>query len=278
MKKNLIVFFCCILALMLVFTGCSGKPAGQENVLRVAMECSYAPYNWTQSDNANGAMPIADSKDYAYGYDVMMAKHIADKLGMELQIVKIDWDSLVPAVQSGTVDCVIAGQSVTPDRAEIVDFTDPYYFASIVTLVMADGPYADATGISGLAKATCTSQLGTIWYNTCLGQIPEANILPGADSAPAMLMALSSGACDIVCTDLPTAQAAAVAYPNLKVLDFSDVEDNYVVSEDEINICVSLQKGNTELLDSINGVLAEMTVEDYDAMMKEAIAAQPLSK
>ena len=82
----------------------SGTP-----VLRVAMECGYAPYNWTQSDDSNGAVPIEDSKDYAYGYDVMMAKKIADKLGCELQIVKLDWDSLIPAVQSGTVDCVIAG-------------------------------------------------------------------------------------------------------------------------------------------------------------------------
>ena len=89
----------------------SGTP-----VLRVAMECGYAPYNWTQSDDSNGAVPIEDSKDYAYGYDVMMAKKIADKLGCELQIVKLDWDSLIPAVQSGTVDCVIAGQSITSDR------------------------------------------------------------------------------------------------------------------------------------------------------------------
>jgi putative lysine transport system substrate-binding protein len=126
----------------------SGTP-----VLRVAMECGYAPYNWTQSDDSNGAVPIEDSKDYAYGYDVMMAKKIADKLGCELQIVKLDWDSLIPAVQSGTVDCVIAGQSITSDRKEMVDFTEPYYYASIVTLVKSDGKYADAKGISDLAGA-----------------------------------------------------------------------------------------------------------------------------
>ena len=125
----------------------SGTP-----VLRVAMECGYAPYNWTQSDDSNGAVPIEDSKDYAYGYDVMMAKKIADKLGCELQIVKLDWDSLIPAVQSGTVDCVIAGQSITSDRKEMVDFTEPYYYASIVTLVKSDGKYADAKGISDLCR------------------------------------------------------------------------------------------------------------------------------
>ena len=96
-------------------TSTSGRP-----VLRVAMECGYAPYNWTQTTDANGAVPIADSNDYAYGYDVMMAKLIAERLGYDLQIVKLDWDSLVPAVLSGTVDCAIAGQSITSERLQLV--------------------------------------------------------------------------------------------------------------------------------------------------------------
>ena len=69
----------------------------------------------------------------------MMAKKIADELGYDLEIVKLDWDSLVPAVQSGQVDCVIAGQSITKERQQMVDFTDPYYYASIITLVKNDG-------------------------------------------------------------------------------------------------------------------------------------------
>lgn len=124
-----------------------------DNTLTVAMECVYAPYNWTQSNDENGAVPIKDSPDYAYGYDVMMAKKIAEALDMDLEIVKLDWDSLVPAVQSGTVDCVIAGQSITSERLESVDFTTPYYYASIVTLVKADSAYAGAQGISDLAGA-----------------------------------------------------------------------------------------------------------------------------
>ena len=131
-----------------------------DNTLTVAMECAYAPYNWTQPDSSNGAVPIKDSADYANGYDVMMAKKIADALGMELEIVRLDWDSLVPAVQSGTVDCVIAGQSITSERLESVDFTAPYFYASIVGLTRTDSPYAQAQGLSELAGATATSQLG----------------------------------------------------------------------------------------------------------------------
>ena len=99
------------------------------------MECAYAPYNWTQPDDSNGAVPISGSNEYAYGYDVMMAKKICEELGYDLEIVRLDWDSLIPAVTTGQADCVIAGQSITSERLQAVDFTVPYYYASIVTLV-----------------------------------------------------------------------------------------------------------------------------------------------
>lgn len=266
-----------ICAAAMVMTMGSTAFAEETKTLRVAMECGYAPYNWTQPTDANGAVKIADSTEYAYGYDVMMAKHICEELGWELEIVKLDWDSLVPAVISGTVDCVIAGQSITSERLQVVDFTEPYYYASIITLTKSDSEYAAAEGVSGLKGATCTSQLNTIWYDVCLPQIEEANILPAQESAPAMLVALDADKCDIVVTDMPTGMAACVAYPDLTLLDFSGSEDDFEVSEEEINIGISLQKGNTELLDAINSVLAEMTVEDYEEMMNEAISVQPLS-
>ena len=255
----------------------STSMAEEKKTLKVAMECGYAPYNWTQPTDENGAVQIADSTEYAYGYEVMMAKHIAEELGYELQIVKLDWDSLVPAVQSGTVDCVIAGQSITSERLEMVDFSEPYYYASIITLTKADSPYAEAKGVADLKGATCTSQLNTVWYDVCLPQIEDANILPAQESAPAMLVALDADKCDIVVTDMPTGMAACVAYPDFTLLDFTGSGDEFEVSDEEINIGISIQKGNTELLDAINGVLAEMTIEDYEEMMNEAISVQPLS-
>ena len=294
MKKKLLSAAALAMACMLSFAGCSSSSSSSsssdsdsssdasgvlnDNVLTVAMECGYAPYNWTQPDDSNGAVQIKDSPDYAYGYDVMMAKHIAEELGMDLEIVKLDWDSLVPAVQSGTVDCVIAGQSITSDRLEMVDFSEPYYYASIITLVKADGPYANAASVADLAGATCTSQQNTVWYDTCLPQIPDANILPAQESAPAMLVALDADKCDIVVTDQPTGLAACVAYPDFKLLDFSGTDGAFQVSDEEINIGISIQKGNTELKDKINSVLDKMTPEDYTNMMNDAIAVQPLSE
>ena len=267
-------------------TACGGNTAasdvpdgdGDPSTLTVAMECAYAPYNWTQTDDSNGAVQIRDSSDYAYGYDVMMAKKIAEALGQEVQIVKLDWDSLVPAVKSGDVDCVIAGQSITSERAQQVDFSDPYYYASIVTLVKKDSPYASAAGVADLTGATYTSLRGPNWYDVCLPQIENAHTLPAQQTAPPMLVALDSGACDIVVTDRPTAQAALVAYPDFQLLDFGGGEGDFEVSEEEINIGISLKKGNTALKDAINEVLSTMTTDDYNTMMDQAIEAQPLNQ
>ena len=179
--------------------GCSTNTAQEPQVdangkrtLRVAMECSYAPYNWTQPTDANGAVPVSGSSDYANGYDVMMAKKIAETLDYNLEIVKLDWDSLVPAVQSGTVDCVIAGQSITEERMQSVDFSDPYYYATVVTIVKADGPYADAASVADLKGATATSQQNTIWYDVCLPPDRRCQYSPAQESAPAMLVALDA--------------------------------------------------------------------------------------
>ena len=160
----------------------------------------------------------------------------------------------------------------------MVDFTEPYYYATIVTLTKNDSPYASATSVADLAGATCTSQQNTIWYDICLPQIPDANILPAQESAPAMLVALDSGRCDIIVTDQPTGLAATVAYPDFTLLDFTGTEGEFEVSDEEINIGISLQKGNTELCDKINSVLSTMTAEDFEEMMNEAIAVQPLSE
>lgn len=288
MKRVAAIFLGAMMAAM-ALTACGGGSAGEseaaqgadasgeKKTLKVAMECSYAPYNWTQPDDANGAVQISGSPDYAYGYDVMMAKLIAEKLGYELEIVKLDWDSLVPAVQSGTVDCVIAGQSITSSRMEMVDFSSPYYYASIVALVKDGGPYAAAVSVADLKGATCTSQQNTIWYDICLPQIEDANILPAQESAPAMLVSLSSGKCDVVVTDMPTGKAATVAYPDFKLLDFSGTDGEFAVSDEEINIGISMKKGNTELQSAINGVLETMTEEDFNTMMDEAISVQPLA-
>ena len=255
----------------------------EDGVLTVAMECAYAPYNWMQTDDSNGAVPVSNVPgSYANGYDVMIAKKICEANGWELEIVQSDWDSLVPGVQTGTFDAVIAGQSMTAERAEQVDFAGPYFYATIVCVTKADSPYASATGIADLAGGSCTAQIATIWYDQCLPQIEGAKIQTAAETAPAMLMALETDSVDFICTDMPTAQGAVAAYPDMTILDFSGTDGDFQFSDEvraeNVNIGVSVMKGNTVLKDAIDSVLSTMTVDDFNALMEEAISVQPLSE
>ena len=278
MKKIVSLILVALLALSLVACGDAAPKTGVEDgVLTVAMECAYAPYNWTQADDSNGAVPIKDSNEYAIGYDVMMAKKLCEANGWKLEVVRLDWEGLVPAVMSGQVDAVIAGQSMTAERMEQVDFAGPYLYATICCLVKADGPLASATKLDDFSGYRCTSQMSTIWYDSCLPQIEGADIQTAKDSASTMLMALSTGDVDFVCTDMPTATAALMAFPEFKLIEFEG-EDGFEVSDEDINIGISVKKGNTELKDKLDAVLSTMNEAAFNTMMAQAIAVQPLSE
>ena len=287
MKRFVCAALCAVMLLALCACGGSGESAVksgvEDGVLTVAMECAYAPYNWTQSDDANGAVPISNVPgSYANGYDVMIAKKLCEANGWELELVQSDWDSLVPGVQTGLFDAVIAGQSMTAERSEQVDFAGPYFYATIVCLTKADSAFASATSIADLAGGRCTAQLATIWYDQCLPQIEGADVQTAAETAPAMLTALESGSVDFVCTDMPTAQGAVVAYPDMVILDFSGTDGDFQFSDEvraeNVNIGVSLRKGNSELKSAIDSVLSTMTADGFNALMAEAINVQPLSE
>ena len=289
-----------ILAMLMTLTACGGNTAApaetaapaapaetaaaeapaaatgvEDGVLTVGMECAYAPYNWTQMDDSNGAVPIANNPGaYANGYDVMIAKKICEANGWELEVMAIGWDGLVPALNAGQLDAVIAGQSMTETRMQEVDMAGPYFYASIVCVTQKDNALASATGISQLSGA-CTAQTGTIWYDSCLPQIEGAELMPASETAPAMIMAVTSGTVDYICTDMPTAMGACATYDNLTILDFTGTNDDFEVDEGEINIGISVVKGNTFLLDAMNAVLSEMSVDDFNNTMNEAILVQP---
>lgn len=284
--KKIMAALLCAAMCVAAFAGCSSngnsdsdEPSNansDKKVLKVGMECQYAPYNWSQTDDSNGAVEIANSKgEYAYGYDVIVAKKLCEELGYELEIYKTEWDGLTSGVSSGKLDVAIAGMSVTEKRLLTVDFSEPYFYASVLALTREDTPYANATTLEGLKGAKCTSQLNTIWYDQ-LQKIPEANIQPAQETANVMLTALGTGKVDLVVTDLPTCQGAIVANPKLKIVPLEG-DNPFGVSEEDINIGIALKKGNTELKEALDKVLTTWTEDDRQAMMNEAIKVQPLN-
>jgi len=132
MKKILIAL------ILVLLVGCSSTNNNTSNetnnVLKVGMECDYAPFNWTQVESNDTSVAIS-SVDYADGYDVVIASMIAEKLGMQVEIVKTDWDSLIPSLNAGAIDCIIAGMTETPERAQEVNFTSPYYESDMVIVI-----------------------------------------------------------------------------------------------------------------------------------------------
>lgn len=272
-RKIAVLLFTAML-LMGILAGCSVS-SGNQKVLRVGMECSYAPYNWSQATSANGAIKISNSNEYANGYDVMMAQKIASAIGCKVEIVKTKWDGLAPGVASGKLDAVIAGMSATADRKQTVDFTNNYYKATIFALVKKGGKYENAKSISDLKGAVCTSQQSTIWYDL-LKQIPGAKIQPALADVTSMIVSLQSGKCEALLVDKPTALAAVYANKDLAKIDLSS-DKGLKVPEEQMNIGIAVKKGNTELEDSINKALANISETDRAKIMDTAIADQPLA-
>lgn len=261
-----------LIALILV---CLSVPAFADGVLRVGMECGYAPYNWHQAaENAPYTARIADGSGYADGYDVQIAQRIAAYLGMELEIVKTEWDGLSMGVRNGAFDLIIAGMSPTESRKLTLDFSDPYYESQLVVVVRKDGPYANATSLDDLAGARIVGQLNT-FHDTVIDQIPGVVHMTPMETFPNMIIAARFGSVDGYVAERPGAQADTTANPDLTYIEFAEGK-GFVASEADTSIAVGMKKGS-ELLSQVNEALAQITLEEREALMEGAKARQPLA-
>lgn len=251
----------------------SSEASGTKKVFRIALECAYAPYNWTQTDDSNDAVPIYGTNTYGNGYDIQIAKKIADSMGATLEVHKTEWTAIPTAITSGVVDAGVCGMTVTAERKKTLLFSDPYYKSKYVVIVKKDGKYANATSIADLKGANCTSQQSTSWY-PLLSQIPDAKIQPALADVPTMLVALNSGKCELLSCDKPTGLSAEKAYPDLKMIEFAD-DSGFKADAEAINVCAALKLGNTELQSQINKALSTISEDDRTQLMDWAIKNQP---
>ena len=268
-------------AMTLTAFGCGGggndaaeQGAEESNELRIGMECGYAPFNWTQQDDSNGAVAI-EGGGYANGYDVQIAKKVAEGLGKDLVIVKTEWDGLVPAVQSGVIDGIIAGMSPTAERKEKIDFTENYYVSDLVVVVRADSEYANATSIQDFAGATLTAQLNT-FHDTVIDQIEGVEHVTAMTDFPSMRVALESGIIDGYVSERPEGISAAAANDAFVYVGF-EVENGFQYEINDAAIAMGLAK-DSELTAQVNEILAGISQDDRDALMADAIAQQPAAE
>ena len=147
--------------------------------LIVGLECNYAPFNWTENERTDSNYEISGTVTYAEGYDVQIAKMIADELDMELVIKKLEWDALIPSVQEYTIDLIIAGMSPTETRKVDIDFTSPYYSSEHVLLVESSSTYANVTSVTvcGIRKHDLAVRLKYAEFeNIEIGEITKENL------------------------------------------------------------------------------------------------------
>ena len=282
MRKFVSLALCAILVMGLFISavGCKSGSSDKTNTptpkaeFKVGMECGYPPFNWTQATNANGAVPIAGSKEFAGGYDVEIAKLLAAGMGKDLVIVKTTWDGLVPAVQSSTIDAIIAGMSPTAERKKTIDFSDHYYRSNLVVVVQKGSRYEKATSLQELSGAKITAQLNTFHY-TVIGQIPKVVKQTAMDDFPAMRVALESGIIDGYVSERPEGVSATTANAKFAMVEFADGK-GFQTSDDDVAIAVGLKKGNTDV-SSINKILAGVSEDQRKAIMDQAIKNQPAS-
>lgn len=277
MKKHSPFLALCLSAILFA-AGCgtsNSTPAASsdEGVFRVGMEAGYAPFNWTQMDDSNGAVKIDGNAEYAGGYDVEIAKKLADGLGKKLVIVKTEWDGLVPALTSGKIDAIVAGMSPTAERKQTIDFSDNYYKSNLVMVVKKGGKYEGAKSIQDFKGAKVTAQLNTFHYSV-INQIEGVVQEPAMDNFPAMRVALESGIIDGYVSERPEAVSASAANPNFAMVEFTD---GFTTSEDDTAIAVGLQKGS-DLTAKINEILAGISEEERTSIMDAAIKNQPAAK
>lgn len=241
----------------------------EEGVLKVGMEANYAPFNWSQTSASNDAVEISNSPgEYANGYDVQMAVRLAEELGLTLEIIKLEWDGLPPALESGMIDAVIAGMSPTPERARQIDFSDAYYDSDIVLVVKNDSDLADATTLDAFDGTRVTAQLNTFHYDL-IEQIPNVQQQTAMDSFPSMISSVLSDKSDAYVSERPGAMAATAANSNLTYIVF-DENQGFDTGQVDTSIAVGMRR-NSPIVDSVNRALATISQDERDTLMNDMV-------
>ena len=273
----------------LTFAGCGSSSGdakqssgGDGKVLRVGMECAYAPFNWTQIGeevpDGSKAVPIYGTSEYAYGYDVMVAQKLADDMGMSLEIHKVEWDSIGLSLDAKEYDCIIAGMGRTKEREASYSFTEPYYYRDNCLVVKKGSDYESVKGLSDFKgkNVTVTTQLGTGWV-PLLDQIPDATLGANYETTAEVFMAVSNGVADVALIDLPTAESALLTNTDLTIV-VPDESDAFEGDKEMTNVCIATRKDDTELRDKLQKAMDDIGWSDkakMDELMTKAVELQP---
>ena len=274
-KRNLLTL---ALTALLVCSGCGGaKDSLDDGVLTIGMECAYTPYNWTETTASDDNVKITDGQGYANGYDIIVSRELSKYLGVELEIKAISWDGLIPALESNTIDAIVAGMTDTPKRRNSISFSNEYYHSQMVIITKDKEEYKSYDEINDFAGLKFIAQLGTVQADLIDSLADSesesyAGIVAGEHTKtyPDAFMALEGNACDAVICEAPEAEQFLASHPTGYLDTVLEGNEDFVVS-----ISVGVRKNDTSLQTKINEFLATISEEQRAAWMKEAIESAP---
>ncbi len=242
MKKKMAGLMALSMMAFGVMAGCGGAQNGgtqdggapaEGGTLRMGTNATFPPYE------------SVDENNKVVGIDADIAQVVADKLNMELEIINMEFDALIPALGAGQIDFAMAGMTADPERAEQVDFSIPYA-TGIQAIIVQEG--SDITTVDDLKGKKVGVQTGTTGDQYCSGDLGEDHV-QRFESGIVATQALVNGQIDAVVIDNEPAKAYVEANEGLKILDTQYAVEDYAAA---------IAKGNTEMYDKINGVLEEL--------------------
>ena len=243
----------------------------EKRILRVGVECNYVPNNWLENEQTDSNLPVVnDPGHFAEGYDIQIAKLVAEELGAELQILKIEWNSLLDELNNGNIDVIFSGMLDTKPRREKAAFTDHYDAVDNEYTVIVDktSSYLTARTIADFSGARIVGQGDTI-LDDLIAQMQGVVHMPPADSVTAIVNMVNDGKADGAVINLDTGESYLRKYDNLRLIRFHKDEGFHV---DFTGTCAAVRKKDTKLLYEINKVLRGLSKWNRQQIMDRTLA------
>ena len=268
------------LAMTFVLSGCGGSEDDGKNVSSitgkekfvVGMECNYAPFNWQSNEQTDTSVAIGGA-GYCDGYDVRVARYVAEQLDREIEVKKVSWEGLQPALNSGEIDAVIDGMTADDKRRAGMDFTTPYYESEMVMIVRkSDKKVAKYNDIQQFKGKTVIGQKSTN-YDTVIDQIKGVKHATPKATYPEMIVALQKKEVDGITAELPVAEGAVAANKDLTIVHFKKGKGFDI----DTSVSIAMKKGtsDSQLFKDVQKAVDNLSKKTRDEWMKEARKAQP---
>lgn len=272
MKKLLAAITVASMSLSLTACGSSTSDPNDDDTFTVGMECNYAPFNWQTDDKTDTSVSLGDGAGYCDGYDVVISKKIAKKIGQKVEVKKISWDGLQPALDSGEIDAIIAGMTANKKREKGIDFTTPYYESETVMIVRADTEEAGYTDIQQFSGLKVMGQKNTN-YDTIIDQINGVSHETPKSTYPELVVALQNGDADGITAELPVANGIVSANEGLAIVHFGEGTG----FDNDSSVSIGLKDGTrkTKFFKRVQKALNSISEEERQQLMQNAVDNAP---